>query len=211
MISDDHEHPRSPSAPQRWSQDTDLCCKSPSGKIQLKDQTPIIQATDSTSFNFLHASLVLEHAFLDVMLARKFILDTLSTVALHVSNVEGVHVCIHTDHTYFKQLAALVCIVCYSSKAIDTKYIQPRAQISVLRAEVKERCVAAIALSISASNAPIVIMDLVDKLQTDFNYIFPRCLNSANASLLRHSKINLTHIPLQNSPYRLTKYQPAVP
>ena len=199
MISDDHEHPRSPSAPRHWSQDTDLCCKSPSRKIRLKDQTPIIQATISTSFNFLHASLVLEHAFPDAMLSRKFILDALSTAALHVPNAEGVHVRIHTDHTYFVQLAALVCIVRYSLKAIDVKYIQPRAQISVLRAEVKERCVAAIALSISASNAPIVIMDLVDKLQTDFNYIFPRRLNSANASLLRRSKINLTHIPLQNN------------
>ena len=160
---------------------------------------PIIQATVSTSFNFLHVSLVLEHAFLDAMLARKFILDALSTAALRVPNAEGVHVRIHTDHTYFVQLAALVCIVCYSSKAIDAKYIQPCARISVLHAEVKECCVAAIALLISASNAPIVIMDLVDKLQTDFNYIFPRRLNSANASLPHHSKINLTHIPLQNN------------
>ena len=89
-----------------------MCCKSPSGKIRLKDQTPIIQATVSTSFNFLHASLVLEHAFPDAMLSRKFILDTLSTAALHVPSAEGVHVRIHTDHTYFVQLAALVCIVC---------------------------------------------------------------------------------------------------
>ena len=79
------------------------------------------------------------------------------------------------------------------------KYIQPCAQISVLRAEVKERCVAAIALSISAFNAPIVIMDLVDKLQTDFNYIFPRRLNSANASLPQFAKFNLTHVSRQNN------------
>ena len=134
-----------------------------------------------------------------MLLASKFIQDALSTAALQVPNAEDVHVRIHTDHAYFVQLAALVCIVHYSLESNNVKYIQPHARISVFCVEVKERCVAAIAISISASNAPIVIMDLVDKLQTDFNYIFPRRLNSANASLLQFAKFNLTHVSRQNN------------
>lgn len=51
---------------------------------------------------------------------------------------------------------------------------------------------AAIALSLSASNSPVVITELVDKLQTDFNYIFPRCLTNTNVSLPYCTKVMLT-------------------
>lgn len=62
------------------------------------------------SFNFLHASLVLEHAFLDTLLASKFLQDALSLLALNVPDAEDVHVHIHTDHAYFIQLSALIYI-----------------------------------------------------------------------------------------------------
>ncbi|KAF8257092.1 hypothetical protein EI94DRAFT_1709625 [Lactarius quietus] len=74
-------HPGSTNVPCCWTQDSNLCSNSPSGKMQLKDQTPIIQATVTKAFSLLHASLVLKQAFPDVLLTNKFLQDALSTVA----------------------------------------------------------------------------------------------------------------------------------
>ncbi|KAN0141621.1 hypothetical protein V8E53_000083 [Lactarius tabidus] len=165
-ISDDRVHPRNTKVPQLWPKDTDLCLNA-SGNIKLTDQTSIVRATITKAFGFLHASIVLENSYPDALLTSKFIQDALSTAALHVPDAEDVHVRILKDHPYFVKMSIL-----------------PRARISIFRSEVKERCVAAIALLLGAHESATVISELVLKLRTDFNYIFPRRLNNANNNVL---------------------------
>ncbi|KAF8258403.1 hypothetical protein EI94DRAFT_1815427 [Lactarius quietus] len=51
----------------------------------------------------------------------------------------------------------------------------PRARISIFRAEVKKRCMAAVALMVNVHDSPFLIADLIDKqLNDNYNYIFPR-------------------------------------
>ncbi|KAN0141478.1 hypothetical protein V8E53_000723 [Lactarius tabidus] len=122
---------------------------------------------DSKVFGFLHASIMLENSYPDALLTSKFIQDALSTAALHVPNAEDVHVRILKDHPYFVKMSIL-----------------PRARISIFCSEVKEHCMAAIALLLGTHESATVISELVLKLQTDFNYIFLRCLNNANHQAL---------------------------
>ena len=51
---------------------------------------------------------------------------------------------------------------------------KPKARISIFRAEVKDRCVAAVMLAIDTDNSPAAIAGIVDDLLKDFNYIYPR-------------------------------------
>ncbi|KAN0136269.1 hypothetical protein V8E53_005874 [Lactarius tabidus] len=176
-ISDDHVRPRNTKVPQLWPKDTDLCLNA-SGNIKLTDQTSIVRATITKAFGFLHASIVLENSYPDALLTSKFIQDALSTAALHVPDAEDVHVRILKDHPYFVKMSIL-----------------PRARISIFRSEVKERCVAAIALLLGAHESATVISELVLKLRTDFNYIFLRRLNNANNNVL-------IGVPNISRPYR---------
>ncbi|KAH9002141.1 hypothetical protein EDB86DRAFT_3100970 [Lactarius hatsudake] len=72
--------------------------------------------------------------------------------------------------------------------------VLPQACITIFRAEVKERCVAAVALLINLNDLPTSITDLIDKqLNDNYNYIFPRRSNSLNI---------LSAPPSRHLPYR---------
>ncbi|KAN0134067.1 hypothetical protein V8E53_008285 [Lactarius tabidus] len=165
-ISDDSVHPRHTEVPQVWPKNTDLYFNA-SGNIKLTHQTSIVQATITKVFGFLHASIMLENSYPDTVLTSKFIQDALSTAALHIPDAEDVHVCVLKDYPYCVKMSILPC-----------------AWISIFRSEVKEHCVAAIALLLGAHESATVISGLVLKLQTDFNFIFPRRLNNANNNVL---------------------------
>jgi hypothetical protein len=89
---------------------------SASGNVKLTDQTPIVRKTIASSFGFLHASLILENAFPDVLLSGKFIRNALSTAALHVHGAENLHVRILHDNDYCGKISLLVCFAFASSE-----------------------------------------------------------------------------------------------
>ncbi|KAF8258267.1 hypothetical protein EI94DRAFT_1708146 [Lactarius quietus] len=108
-ISTNAGHPKSTQSTQVlpvWPEDTDLVLGS--GKLCLTDQTPIVQATISESFELLHALIMMKHAFPDLVLANKLIEEALSTAALQVPNAEDIHVRILQDHGYCLTMSALV-------------------------------------------------------------------------------------------------------
>ncbi|KAH9069504.1 hypothetical protein EDB83DRAFT_2518271 [Lactarius deliciosus] len=171
------EHPQAAAAAsvaRLWPVETDMYLRS-SGKVKLMDQTPIVRATSTNAFDFLHASIILEQAFPDPLLINKFIQDALITASLNTPNADDVHDHLLNDRLYCSQMSTL-----------------PRARISVFRAEVKERCVAATTLLLGAHD-PSAITDLVKRLLLDFNYIFPR--RNANGNVLVGS-------PHLSRPYR---------
>jgi hypothetical protein len=49
-----------------------------------------------------------------------------------------------------------------------------QAHISIFRAEVKERCVAAVMLVVDTHHSPVELANIIDGQMNDFNYIFPR-------------------------------------
>ena len=92
-----------------WPEDTNVL-NAADGKVRLTEQTPIVRATITKAFEFLHASIILKYAFPDSVLMSRFIEDALSTAALHVPNAEDVHARILQDRRYCSQMFALVCI-----------------------------------------------------------------------------------------------------
>ncbi|KAH9083699.1 hypothetical protein EDB83DRAFT_2669654 [Lactarius deliciosus] len=104
------------------------------------------------------------HAFPDLLLANKFIQEALITASLNTNDADDIHVRLFMDRLYCSQMSIL-----------------PRARISVFRADVKERCVAATTLLLGAHDLSAVT-DLVKRLLTDFNYIFPR--RNVNGNIL---------------------------
>ncbi|KAH9173495.1 hypothetical protein EDB89DRAFT_699441 [Lactarius sanguifluus] len=170
------EHPQAAatSATRQWPVETNMCLSSPT-KAKLRDQTEIVRATTTNAFDFLHASILIKHAFPDPLLANKFIQEALITASLNTDDADDIHVRLFMDRLYCSQMSIL-----------------PRARISVFRADVKERCVAATTLLLGAHDSSAVT-DLVKRLLTDFNYIFPR--RNVNGNILVGS-------PHLSRPYR---------
>ncbi|KAH8994679.1 hypothetical protein EDB86DRAFT_3078043 [Lactarius hatsudake] len=157
-----------------WPIETDMFLPS-SGKVRLMHQTPIVRATITNAFDFLHASIVLEQAFPDPLLINKFVQDALVTASLNTQGADDVHDRLLNDRLYRSQMSNL-----------------PRARISIFHAEVKDRCVAATTLLLGAHD-PSAVTDIVKGLLLDFNYIFPR--RNANGNVLVGS-------PHLSRPYR---------
>ena len=65
-------------------------------------------------------------------------------------------------------------VICLISTYSFSNIRKPKARISIFRAEVKDRCVAAVMLAIDTDNSPAAIAGIVDDLLKDFNYIYPR-------------------------------------
>ena len=124
-VTTDHGHPRSTRVAQLWPVDTDLHFSSGLGKVKLTDQTPIVQATITDAFDFLHASIIFEHAFPDALLTSKFIQDALTTASLHIPNAEDVHVRILNDHAYCSKMSTLVYCTCFPLRTQPNEGIQP--------------------------------------------------------------------------------------
>src|ERR1700761_2268016 len=113
-ISTNAGHPtstRSTQVSRVWPEDTDLCLGS--GKLRLMDQTAIVRAIISESFELLHALIIMKHAFPDSLVANKFIEEALSTAALQVPNAEDIHVWILQDHVYCLTMSALVSLCAF--------------------------------------------------------------------------------------------------
>ena len=104
-----HGHLRSSKVPCVWPKDTNLR-NSGKGRLLLTEQTTIVRTTITESFELIHASLMFKHAFPGNLLINKFLVDALSTAALHVPNAEDVHVRILQDHSYCTMMSALVCV-----------------------------------------------------------------------------------------------------
>ena len=102
---------RSAQVSRVWPEDTDL--RLGSGKLRLTDQTSILRAIITESFELLHASIIMKHAFPDSLLANKFIEEALSTAALQVPNAEDIHVRILQDHAYCLTMSALVSLCAF--------------------------------------------------------------------------------------------------
>ncbi|KAI9430723.1 hypothetical protein H4582DRAFT_2063463 [Lactarius indigo] len=144
-------HLRSTEVPQLWPTETDLI--NALGKLRLRDQLDIVRSTITSSFNFLHASIVLENAFPETVQIARFIWDTLGTASLHVKGAEDVHARILRDNTYCWKMSALK---------------------NCLKTECSPECASASSVQKSNAHDPIAIVDLIKKLDADFNYIFPR-------------------------------------
>lgn len=79
------------------------------GKIGLKEQSEVVQDTVTASLPYLHASIVLEDAFPDVVLTGTFIKRALLSGTSHVSNSFPLRRRIAEDHVYLHKLIPLVC------------------------------------------------------------------------------------------------------
>jgi hypothetical protein len=95
------------------------------GKMKLTVQTPIVHQTIAKAFDFLHVSIVLEHAFPDMLHTSMFIQDALVTASLHVPGAEDVHVCIIEDHDYFAKMSILVGLSVPPSKPTKINKFSP--------------------------------------------------------------------------------------
>ena len=79
-----------------------------SGKIKLGDQSQIIRDTIKLSLPFLHASIILEHAFPDALLTVTFIKRALLAGISHNPNTTYLRHRILNDHLYLAQMCKLV-------------------------------------------------------------------------------------------------------
>ncbi|KAF8266161.1 hypothetical protein EI94DRAFT_1803486 [Lactarius quietus] len=171
-------HVSNPGTPVKWPAETNLVIPD-SNRIKLKDQSEVIQETVMDSLAFLHASIMLEHAFPDGLQTMTFIMHTLVVGTAGHPNASALHSRILNDHVFLAKLATL-----------------PRGRISIFRGEVKERCAATVALLINVNNPPSLIADLVNKqINDNYNYIFPR--RALNVNLL-------SALPLHSQLYQST-------
>ncbi|KAN0137724.1 hypothetical protein V8E53_004480 [Lactarius tabidus] len=158
-----------------WPAETDISVPS-SGRMKLREQGQVIRDAITASFPFLHASIVTVHAFPNALLMMTFITRALVQGISYSPNATHIRSRMLNDHVYLARIAQL-----------------PRARISIFRAEVKERCVAAVALLVNVHDTPTLIAELIEKqLKDNYNYIFPR--RSANANILSAP-------PLRRQPY----------
>jgi hypothetical protein len=67
----------------------------------------------------------------------------------------------------------------------------------MFRSDVRNRCAAVIGPLLSLDATPARIVDLVKKLQSDFNYIFPRRVNGTVS--VQSAKVALTNTPLNRA------------
>ena len=91
---------------QEWPAETDLVLNE--GKMRLKDQSAVVQDTVTASFPYLHAFIVLDHAFPDGVITATFIMCTLLSGTSHVSNSFTLRHRIAEDHIYLSKLVPLV-------------------------------------------------------------------------------------------------------
>ncbi|KAH9017755.1 hypothetical protein EDB83DRAFT_2320999 [Lactarius deliciosus] len=159
-----------------WPDETNLR-SAVSGKPRLTEQTRFMRDIIKASFPHLRASIMIHDAYPDATLIGTFVLRAFLAATSNDSRAVYVHQRIRQDHVYLSKMTVL-----------------PRARITVFRAEVKERCVAAVALLINLNDSPTSIADLIDKqLNDNYNYIFPRRSNSLNI---------LSAPPSRRLPYR---------
>ncbi|KAI9453765.1 hypothetical protein BJY52DRAFT_1189338 [Lactarius psammicola] len=145
---------------------------------ELTRDPQLIRDVITASFPFLRASIVTHHAFPDAILTSTFVLRALVAATSHNPNATCIQLRIVNDHMYLAKMITL-----------------PQARISIFRAEVKERCVAAVALLVNTHSSPTLIADLINRqINDNYNYIHPRRLNSNI----------LSRIALRNRPYRST-------
>ncbi|KAN0136175.1 hypothetical protein V8E53_006035 [Lactarius tabidus] len=137
---------------------TDLRLSS-SGRIKLTDQNTIMRKAISDAFTVLHSSIIFHHVFPDAVLTATFVRQALLTATSRMpySSGEEIRKRILIDHKYYSTMSLL-----------------PRARISIFRAEVKERCVAAVMLVVDTHHSPVELANIIDGQMNDFNYIFPR-------------------------------------
>ncbi|KAH9177497.1 hypothetical protein EDB89DRAFT_2064480 [Lactarius sanguifluus] len=159
-----HSNNRQVSEPIRgWPDETNLR-SAVSGKPRLTEQTRFMHDIITASFPHLRASIMIHDAYPDATLIGTFVLRAFLAATSNDLRAVHVHQRILHDHVYLSKMTVL-----------------PRARISVFRSEVKERCVAAVALLINLNDSPTLIADLIDKqLNDNYNYIFPRRSNSLN-------------------------------
>ncbi|KAH9173094.1 hypothetical protein EDB89DRAFT_2242490 [Lactarius sanguifluus] len=153
-----HSNNRQVSEPIRgWPDETNLR-SAVSGKPRLTEQTRFMRDIITASFPHLRASIMIHDAYPDATLIGTFVLRAFLAATSNDLHAVHVHQRILHDHVYLSKMTVL-----------------PRARISVFRSEVKERCVAAVALLINLNDSPTLIADLIDKqLNDNYNYIFPR-------------------------------------
>jgi hypothetical protein len=128
----------------------------------------------SDAFTVLHSSIIFHHAFPDAVLTAMFVRQALLTATSCMPYSSGEEICkrILIDHEYYSTMSILVCLPHFRRSFADI--CQPRARISIFRAEVKERCVAAVMLVVDTHHSPVELANIIDGQMNDFNYIFPR-------------------------------------
>ncbi|KAH9021346.1 hypothetical protein EDB85DRAFT_2152464 [Lactarius pseudohatsudake] len=159
-----------------WPDKTNLRSAIPR-RPKLTEQTKFLRDIITASFLHLRASIMIYNAFPDAALVGTFVLRAFLAATSHNLHAVHVHQRILHDHVYLSKMIVL-----------------PRACITVFRAEVKDRCVAAVALLINVNDSLALIADLIDRqLNENYNYIFPRRSNSLNI---------LSAVPAHRLPYR---------
>ncbi|KAF8273038.1 hypothetical protein EI94DRAFT_1697128 [Lactarius quietus] len=143
---------------KKWPSNIELVFPDGSStKLNLTDQNPLVHTIVQDVIENLQASLMFHHAFPDVMLAFRFSKESLITAAeKHKPGAAILHSRLLEDEDYLMKMTQL-----------------PRARISLMRAEVKERCNAVTRATLLAMDSPSKIAEVIRRQLTDYLYTYP--------------------------------------
>ncbi|KAH9020475.1 hypothetical protein EDB85DRAFT_2278775, partial [Lactarius pseudohatsudake] len=157
-----------PESPVVTRSDTDLVFVNDSTRLLLKYQHPIIRTIVQKAIENLRATLVFQDAFPDGSVAFAFSKDALSAAAVsHKLGGGIVQRRLEVDDEYAAKLVSL-----------------PRARISLIRAEVKERCYAIVLGGFFSMASAHDIAQVVEKQLSAYTYTFP-CVLRTNGMVRR--------------------------
>ena len=157
-----------------WPVDTELVLSPGSNKVMLTGQRPVVRAVIQDAIDNLHAAMLFTNAFPDVCVALGLIKDCLLTAANCLKpGAKEVYERLEQDEEYMMKIIPLASFLLLRDDCTDSAF-QPRAQICLIRSEVKERCNIITMGSFLAFGSALDIVDYVSKQLADYTYTFPR-------------------------------------
>ncbi|KAN0139137.1 hypothetical protein V8E53_003026 [Lactarius tabidus] len=154
-----------------WPAETDLVFTSGSNKLKLTSQTPIVRSVIVEAIENLRAAMLMTDAFPDVCSALSLIKDCLLTAGTYLlPGAMDVLDRLKNDPDYLTKITLL-----------------PRARISLIRSEVKERCTTLTMGTFLALGSATDIIEHVRKQVSSYTYTFPGAtfLNAPSGLVMR--------------------------
>ena len=171
-----------------WPADTDVIF-SGTHKVTLNLQLPLMREIILDAFENVRVSLLFTDAFPDAVAALAVVRVGLVAAATErVPRASDIYKRLLCDADYMAKMIRLVSrIILVKMLLTRRQCLQPRARISLIRAEVKERCTAIIRTDFLALGSAQKIAQVVEKQLLDYKYTFPAVGNvritfSANIS-----------------------------
>jgi hypothetical protein len=169
-----------------WPAETDLVFTSGSNKLKLTSQTPIVRSVIVEAIENLRAAMLMTDAFPDVCSALSLIKDCLLTAGTYLlPGAMDVLDRLKNDPDYLTKITLLVRLF-VSDDFVDDA-LQPRARISLIRSEVKERCTTLTMGTFLALGSATDIIEHVRKQVSSYTYTFP------GATFVSHIKTTSPH------------------